>query len=173
MTARWFWGLVFAAVAAFTVFGRQPGGSANQAAAGEPAVIAATFSSTWCTACRVLKPTLRRVMADMAGAPVEFIEIDFTLRGDDAGAEIAEAHGFSDAYDRMKGATGFTLLIDPETGAVIDTLVAGQTRAAMKTAIENAIVVARAARPVVTGIDSVPPADQRPAIDPAVPAPAL
>ena len=144
MKDRIFWGVLFAGLALFVLWGRTPATTAEQDAPGEAELVAVTFASAWCSACKVLKPKVVDIMDEYAGQSVRFVELDFSF-GDSAGsADVARSNGFYDAYEQMRGATGFTLLIDRDSGVVIDTLTAGQSRDVMRQAIDDALIVARA-----------------------------
>lgn len=111
---------------------------------GEPALVAATFSSDWCTACRVLEPKLAAAIPSFAGAPVKFVALDFTYGERPALRDAAQADGYAALYDRFKGATGFTLLIDPSDGRQIGVLTSGLTEKAIAARIEEALAVTTA-----------------------------
>ncbi|MBB5518193.1 hypothetical protein [Amphiplicatus metriothermophilus] len=136
--------LAAAAVASASVAGRN---SLSNAARfeGEATLIAATFSSAWCAACKILEPRLARVIPQFEGAPVKFVEYDFTFGEKERNRAAALADGVSgEVYDRFAGATGFTLLIDAKSGAVVDMLTASHSPKAMRAAIAQAL--ARAGR---------------------------
>ncbi|MEQ8177358.1 MAG: hypothetical protein RIC52_10245 [Amphiplicatus sp.] len=119
-------------------------GAVSAAFAGEPELIAATFSSEWCASCRVLKPNLARVLPDFASKPVRFVEYDFTFGQTEAMRAQADADGVGDIYARFKGATGFTVLVDADSGEIIDTLTMNHSPAAMAAALDDALAVAEA-----------------------------
>jgi hypothetical protein len=54
----------------------------------------------------------------------------------------ARAEGLAEIYPRFKGATGFTLLVDHETGEIIDSLTINHTKAAMRAALAQALAIA-------------------------------
>ncbi len=136
----WVFALVAAAAAVFAV--RAPAQGLSLAYHGEPEIVAATFASEWCPACKVLEPKLAEVIPEFAGEPVTFIEFDFTFGERKDLAELADAHGVGEIYARNKGATGFTLLIDADTGEIIDTLTMNFSEKAMRAAIARAISIA-------------------------------
>ena len=132
---------------AMIVFGRgaAPGAYAESAYQGEPEVIAATFASAWCSSCKILEPRLQKVMPEFSARPVRFIEFDFTFGKRKEHVALAAENGLVDIFDRFKDGTGFTLLIDADTGEVIDMLTMNHSRDAMRAAIAQA--VAAASRP--------------------------
>ena len=141
-------------VVAFFSYGRGTASNAYAESAyeGEPEIIAATFASAWCTACKVLEPRLAKVIPDFLDKPVKFIELDFTFGKNDGHRTLAEENNFPEVYERFKSGTGFTLLIDSETGKVIDTLTMNHSKDAMRAAIAQAIAVASLPAPdAVTG----------------------
>ena len=145
--------LAVSAVVYFTT--RAPATSAEAPYDGEPEIVAATFASAWCSSCRVLKPKLAKVIPAFKNEPVAFVEFDFTFGPNDDIRAEAEDYGVEDIYDRNKGATGFTVLVDHDTGEIIDTLTMNFSEAAMKAAIAQAIAIAshtddKADKPVLT-----------------------
>ena len=135
------------AVAAFILFGRPSLRSVAAPYEGEPEVIAASFTSAWCSACKILEPRLASVIPDFRQKPVKFVELDFTFGQQKDIRAAAKADGFEAVYDRFKGATGFTLLIDRDTGDIIDTLTISYSEKAMRAAIANALAVAEKTGP--------------------------
>ncbi len=136
--------LAFAAGGAILFQALRGPGAVSAVFEGEPALIAATFSSEWCAACRVLKPKLAQILPDFAGKPVRFVEYDFTFGQTDAIRAQADADGVGAIYERFKGATGFTVLIDADSGEIIDTLTMNHSPAAMAAALDDALTVAKA-----------------------------
>ncbi|MEL7491617.1 MAG: thioredoxin domain-containing protein [Pseudomonadota bacterium] len=119
--------------------------SAQEAYAGEPEILAATFASAWCSSCKILEPRLAKVMPAFRDQPVKFIDLDFTFGKTKAHQELAAENGFEDAYERFKSGTGYTLLIDAQTGDVIDVITMNHSAQAMRAAIAQAIAVAAVA----------------------------
>lgn len=134
--------IVFGGVALFAFAGRTAATDADYTYPGEPEVVAVTFSSAWCSSCKILAPRLADVIPDFAGKPVKFVELDFTFGERPEIADRAEAEGLGDLYPRFKGATGFTLLVDRETGEIIDSLTINHSKAAMRAAIAQSLAIA-------------------------------
>lgn len=109
---------------------------------GEPEVVAATFYATWCSPCRVLEPRLSDVIPEFADKPVKFVKLDFTFGKRDEVEALAKGEGLADVYRKFGGASGFTLLVDRETGEVIDMLTMDHSSRAMRAAIAQAVAVA-------------------------------
>ncbi|WP_428407755.1 thioredoxin domain-containing protein [Hyphococcus sp.] len=129
-------------LAVFALTGRNAASGADYMLDREPEVIAATFSSAWCSSCKILEPRLAAVMPDFADQPVKFVELDFTFGQGAAVEEKARAEGLAEIYPRFKGATGFTLLVDRDTGEIIDSLTVDYDKNAMRAAIARAIAMA-------------------------------
>ncbi len=130
---------VLSAAAAFALYARAPITSAANGFEGEPEVIAATFNAQWCSACKVLKPRLMKVMREFEGRPVRFVEYDLTFGDSERLREAATADGLASVYDRFSGATGYALIVDAETFDIVDMLTIRHSRDAMRRAIEAAI----------------------------------
>lgn len=129
-------------LAVFALTGRNSATGADYTLDREPEVIAATFASAWCSSCKILQPRLAEVMPDFAGQPVKFVELDFTFGQSGGLEEKARAEGLAEIYPRFKGATGFTLLVDRDTGDIIDSLTIDYDKKAMRAAIAQALAIA-------------------------------
>ena len=134
--------VLIAGVAAFALFGRTSATDAKYVHAKKPEIIAATFSSAWCSACKILEPRLKAVVPEFADQPVKFVKLDFTLGQRGAVAQKAAREGLAHIYPDYKGATGFTLLVDADTGEIVDSLTVKHSQAAMRAAIAQAIASA-------------------------------
>lgn len=137
-----FTAIVLVGVVVFFLTGRAPASNANAVFDGEPEVIAATFASAWCSSCKILKPRLTQVIPDFSSTPVSFVEFDFTFGQRAEIADLAAKNGVTELYEEYKGRTGFTLLIDSDTGAVIDMLTMNHSEKAMRAAIAQAVAIA-------------------------------
>lgn len=140
--------IVIAGIGLFALSGRTDATGAEYVYDGEPEIVAATFSSAWCSSCKILKPRLADVIPDFSDDPVKFVEFDFTFGQRAEIFEQAKAEGLEDIYPRFKGATGFTLLIDPDTGEIVEMLTIRHSKSAMRAMIAQA--VAAAERPLET-----------------------
>lgn len=129
-------------VALFAAFGRTSATDAAYSYDAEPEIIAATFSSAWCSSCKILEPRLEALVPDFADKPVKFVKLDFTLGQRGAVADKAAREGLAHIYPQYKGATGFTLLVDAETGDIVDSLTIRHSEQAMRAAIAQAIATA-------------------------------
>ena len=136
--------VILLGLGAFVLQGRGVASDAEYTLARKPEVIAATFTSAWCSACIILEPRLSSVISKFSDKPVKFVEFDLTFGEQPEIVEAAHNAGIGEVYERFQGATGFTLLIDAETGEVIDSLTINHSKQAMAAAISQSI--ARAAR---------------------------
>ncbi|MBY0422063.1 MAG: hypothetical protein K2Q06_07140 [Parvularculaceae bacterium] len=135
--------VIIPAMAVFGVQSRTP--DVDAPSAGAPEIIAASFVSAWCASCKILEPRLAKVIPEFRGAPVKFEALDFTFGPRPELAQQAADDGYSLVYARFAGATGFTLLIDPDTGDVVDRLTMSDTETSMRERIAAAIARAQAA----------------------------
>ena len=134
--------IVLVVVGVYAFSGRSADLEPDYTHAGAPEVVAATFYATWCSPCRILEPRLSDVIPSFADKPVKFVKLDFTF-GKRAEIEaFAQDEGLADVYRQFGGASGFTLLVDRETGEVIDMLTMDHSSRAMRAAIAQAIAVA-------------------------------
>ncbi len=134
--------IIVIGVGIFAFTGRSPATSAEYALEGEPEVVAVTFTSAWCSSCKILQPRLAKVIPDFAGKPIKFVDLDFSFGERDEIEQQARAEGLEEIYPRFKGATGFTLLVDRQTGEIIDTLTINHEQPAMRAALAQALAIA-------------------------------
>ena len=134
--------IIIAGIGLFALSGRTSATGAEYSYDGKPELIAATFSSAWCSSCKILEPRLADVMDEFSDVPVKFVELDFTFGQRDEVDEKAEREGLGDIYPRFKGATGFTLLVDAESGEIIDMLTVRHSKKAMRAMIAQALATA-------------------------------
>ncbi len=134
--------VVIAIAVAVSVSARNRSPSIEQSATGAPRVIAASFTSAWCSSCRILEPRLAEAMPAFKSAAIEFVEFDFTFGETEALAARAAEQGLTRLYDANKGATGFTVLVDARSGEIIDTLTMHFSVADIKGALKRALAIA-------------------------------
>lgn len=137
-----FVGALALGVLAFASFGRERATGAEYTLGREPEVIAATFTSAWCTACKILEPRLAKAIPSFADKPVKFVDYDFTFGPNEETRATALADGLGPVYDRYAKATGFTILFDPQTEEVLDILTASHSTGAMRAAIARSLAIA-------------------------------
>ena len=147
--------IMLIAVTAFFFYGRGTASDEHVEStyAGPPEIVAATFTSAWCSACKILEPRLSKVRPNFTDKPVKFVDLDFTFGKNEEHQSLADVNNFSEAYDRFKTGTGFTLLIDAETGKVIDTLTMNHSKEAMRAAIAQAIAFASRPEPETAQVE--------------------
>ncbi|MFN0023357.1 MAG: TlpA family protein disulfide reductase [Parvularculaceae bacterium] len=132
----------FVAALGIAVAVKAPAPDVAQKSAGKASVVAASFTSAWCAACRILEPRLADAMSAFSDRAVEFVDFDFTFGDTLALADLAKAHDLSRLYEANKGATGFTVLVDANTGEIIDTLTMNFSPGDIRAAIERALAIA-------------------------------
>lgn len=132
----------FLAAFAVALAVKAPTPRVDQKAAGAPQIIAASFTSAWCAACRILEPRLAEAMPAFRNDAIEFVEFDFTFGATDDLAARAAAQGLTRLYDANKGATGFTVLVDARSGEIVDTLTMNFSVADIKGALKRALAIA-------------------------------
>lgn len=137
-----FLGAFAAGIAVFAALGRTSATEAAYTFDGDPEIVAATFSSAWCSSCKILEPRLADVSPDFSEQPVKFVKLDFTFGERGEIAEQAAAEGLAHIYPQFKGATGFTLLVDADTGEIVDQLTINHSKDAMRAAIAQAVAIA-------------------------------
>ncbi len=93
--------------------------------ADKPEVLAVMFYADWCGSCKILDPevTKARGKADLDNQPVVFVRLDLTdsTTRHQAGL-LANSLGLEEVYSDYGHATGFMLLIDADSKAVLGTL---------------------------------------------------
>ena len=134
--------VVIGIASALAVASRGKAPAVEQVSQGAPQLIAASFTSAWCSSCRILEPRLAKVMPAFKDSAVEFIDFDFTFGETDELAALAAAHSLTRLYEANKGATGFTVLLDAGSGEIIDTLTMNFTTDDIERAIARALDIA-------------------------------
>jgi len=132
--------LIAVAVLALAIWPMASRGSAEPNA--DRTVVAAFFSSNFCTACRILDPRVSDVLPEYADTSLQFVKLDQTLSMVRSGAlrEQAAAHGISDVYAQLKGRTGFVALIDPRDQQVIEIVTIRYDRDHIREAFDRALL---------------------------------
>jgi len=107
----------------------------------DPAIYAVVFAAEWCGKCKILEPKLMPVMQSMMDDEnVQFVMLDFTDRETTAtSAEIAASLDLAEIYDANKGKTGFVLLVDADSGEVLDQILSSDDTAGIRTKISGAV----------------------------------
>ncbi len=110
-----------------------------------PRLVAARFTAAWCSQCRILEPRLDDVWPAYEDANLERVRFDFTLpprRG--AMRQRAVEAGIEDLYSQHEGRTGFLVLLDRETGEVLEMITTEHDRDAISAAFDRAIAATAA-----------------------------
>ena len=129
-------------IGAYALTGRSADLEPDYVYDGPPEIVAATFYATWCSPCRVMEPRLAEVAPSFADKPVKFVKLDFTFGERKELEDLAGREGLAGPYRQFAGATGFTLLVDRETGEIIDMLTMDHSARAMRAAIAQSIAIA-------------------------------
>lgn len=114
---------------------------AESPAPDSPRLVAAVFRSAWCGQCRILDPRIEDVRREFAGEPIGWVEFDFTLGARRGLRQRAEAEGIAEIYDRLAGRSGFLVLMDRQSGQVIEIVTARYGRPQIRDALERALAV--------------------------------
>ncbi|PWE17516.1 thiol reductase thioredoxin [Marinicauda salina] len=133
--------IVLALIAAVMITAPANARAGDAAGDAEPRLVAATFRSAWCGACRILEPRIDAVEPRFAERPVEFVRFDFTWGRREGLREQAAAAGVAEIYDRHAGGTGYMLLIDREAGDVLAMITIRHGETDIAAAIERALAI--------------------------------
>ena len=107
----------------------------------DPEVVALVFAADWCGACKILDPKLTPVMqAAGADGPVRFVRLDHTDADARAAAAATAAElGLASLYADYAGQTGFVLLVDAASGALLDRIEARDSPADIDGKLRRAV----------------------------------
>jgi len=93
-----------------------------------PKVIAVKFHADWCGYCKAMGDVYAEMQAKFDRQPVLWITLDQTREHDRTQSEyLAHAMGMKDIWSEHGGKTGFILLVNAETGQVMEKLTHEQT----------------------------------------------
>jgi len=113
------------------------------AAADGPELIAAKFHADWCGSCKAMGPVFEELQAKFDTQPVLYITLDQTRDHQrQQAAWLAGQLGLGQVWAEHGGKTGFILLIDAETKAVVARLSRDQDIKAMGAALTEAVTAA-------------------------------
>ncbi len=113
-------------------YGREPATGHRQAmqqhqqAARHPQTIALVFYAGWCPACKVLDPKVQQVVPEFKDKSILWVTLDQTDKDSRQAEYLAAALGAADAWKNNAGKTGFVVLIDGKTKAVVGKLTSDQ-----------------------------------------------
>jgi thiol-disulfide isomerase/thioredoxin len=125
---------------------------AATASAELPRIIAVKFHADWCGYCKAMGQVFEELQAKFDTQPVLYVTLDLTREFDRGQAKyLAHAMGLADIWAEHGGKTGFILLIDGKTRAVIARLTHQQTLAEMGAALLDAVESAPGCQMKCTG----------------------
>ena len=107
----------------------------------KPRLIAARFTADWCGQCAILQPRLDDVWPAYEDAEIERVVFDFTSDERDTPRARAAAAGIEHIYEPLEGRTGFLLLIDRESGEVLEMVNTSYDRAAIADALDRSLMM--------------------------------
>ncbi len=104
-------------------------------------LVAAMFYSNFCASCRILDPKIEAVKPDFDGRPVDFVKFNQTFSAFNTSSlrELAHEHGVPTVFEEYRGATGFMLLVEPETERVVAMITMSYSRDEIRAAIDRAL----------------------------------
>ena len=131
-------GAIAAAVMMIAVIGAAY--AAEQERPKRPDVLAVAFHADWCGTCEQLEEPVGETAKAVGDKPVLFVKLDLTNEETQAQAELlAGALGIDEVWAEHSNRTGFVLLIDRESGEVIDRLTARQSSDEMIELVDAAL----------------------------------
>ncbi|MGF1669683.1 MAG: TlpA family protein disulfide reductase [Balneolaceae bacterium] len=110
----------FVLLFAFTTIASETA-SVDEQITSEPKVIAVTMHGDWCGKCKIMDPKLNSIKAEFKDTGILFTILDMTndFTKSQAGLQ-ARVMGIYDLFEQHEGRTGYTVIIDAETGKEID-----------------------------------------------------
>ena len=112
---------------------------ANASVPMAPQVVGLMFHSDHCGSCKILDPKVKAAQASFAKEPILFLTFDHTDAATQTQAALlADATGMGEIYAAQNKASGFMLLVDPNSREVMAKLSRDMSVAEIETAIRNA-----------------------------------
>jgi len=109
-------------------------GSSSKADAGDdaevagPTIIAVKFHADWCGYCKAMGDVYQEMQAKFDQQPVLWLTLDQTREHDRTQSQyLARALNMNEIWAEHGGKTGFILLVNAETGQVVEKLTHEQT----------------------------------------------
>lgn len=116
---------------------QSPEYTAQPATVRDAQVVAVKFHADWCGACKQLDGPVGELKSAYKGRPVKFLTVDLTNDSTkESSRRMLEQYNLDGLMDSYK-ATGYVLLIDAGTGAVITRLTTADSLDDMKSAIDK------------------------------------
>jgi len=127
-------------LAATTIIGLLGLTQAQALESAKPEVVGLMFYSDTCGSCKILDPKIESVKKDYTAKPILFATLDHSNEGSkNQAALLAEALGLAEIYAAQEKASGFMLLINPQSGEVITKLTRDMSEADIKAAFDKAL----------------------------------
>jgi len=112
---------LLASLIALGLAGQASAGTESPVPAVSPQALAVLFYADWCASCKELDPKIEQARKALPDSPILFTRLDLTDENTRRQAGmLADALGLRDIFAEFGDKTGFLLLIDPKTGAVVD-----------------------------------------------------
>ena len=105
-----------------------------------PQLIAVKFHADWCGWCKAMGPIFTEMHQKYEAEPVLYVQLDQTTQARARQARyLASALGLEKVWKEYGGKTGFILLIDAKTKAVVAKLTKDQNLKQMGAALQDAV----------------------------------
>ena len=118
---------LFAIAAIFALTPHNANAQCGEDEKSETKLLALTFTSDHCSACKKLKPEVMALQPKLEGKSVEWVMFDFTSESTKVASKVKAAElGVADIYNKNQ-ATGFVLLVDAESKETVAKLTSRQT----------------------------------------------
>jgi len=87
----------------------------------EPKILAVTMHGDWCGKCKIMDPKLNSIKQEFKDTGILFTLLDMTDEFTKSQAQMQAAlMGLEDLFQLHEGKTGYTVIIDAETGKELD-----------------------------------------------------
>ena len=114
--------------------------AAENKAQAKAQAVGLVFHADWCGSCKVMDPNIKEAREALGDAPVLFVVLDHTNDATRAQAKMmAEALGYGEIYQERGGRTGAMLLVNTESGKVIETVTRTDTPESIKAKVKAAM----------------------------------
>jgi len=110
----------------------------------EISVIGVKMDAEWCGKCQAMNPKLDNVMPEFKDDGILFVKFNMTdeFTTKQAGL-LAERMNLKSLFDDHKGSTGYMVLLDADSGEVLDTLQSELTEEELISKIRSALEAVR------------------------------